>query len=200
MSNPKHGEARTGAISAEYKVLCSMLTRCNNQNDKHYHDYGGRGIKVSKEWDHPSKILAFVAHVGRRPSPKHTIDRIDHNRGYEPGNVRWATMAEQMRNTRRTHFFVINGEKLCLTDWCLKYNVQRGLVKVRLKLGWPIMDALTVPILHGTTLRLRHLTPDQKHARDLKKIRDWHKAHPDRVKQYAVERQKRRVAARRVAA
>lgn len=191
-----HGETRGGKASPELQSFSGMLRRCNNPNDNFYNDYGGRGIRVCPEWNHISKFPEFLAHVGRKPTPRHTIDRIDHNGHYEPGNVRWATQAEQMRNTRRTHFFTINGEKLCLTDWCLKYKVSRGLVKVRLKLGWPILDALTVPILHGTTLRLSHLTPEQKRERDKAKVKAWQIAHPEEMKAYAEERVKRNRAAR----
>jgi hypothetical protein len=78
-----------------------MKTRCYNpKNAKSYRYHGARGIKVCDEWLHD--FDAFYIHVGEPPTPLHTIDRIDVNGHYEPGNVRWATQYEQMQNTRRS--------------------------------------------------------------------------------------------------
>lgn len=82
----------------EYKTWCGMKDRCHNSKNKFFHLYGGRGIEVCSEWR--DDFAAFFAHVGPRPSPKLSIDRIDVNRGYEPGNVRWATASQQSRNRR----------------------------------------------------------------------------------------------------
>lgn len=75
-----------------------MKTRCKYPNRKDYKWYGGRGITVCAEWI--DNFAAFFACVGKRPSPSHSIDRIDVNGNYEPGNVRWATPTEQVRNRR----------------------------------------------------------------------------------------------------
>jgi hypothetical protein len=82
----------------EYKTWCGMKDRCHNPKNKFFHIYGGRGIEVCPEWR--DNFGAFFAHVGPKPSPKMSIDRIDVNRGYEPGNVRWATASQQSRNRR----------------------------------------------------------------------------------------------------
>ncbi len=84
--------------SPEYKIWGSMKRRCNNPNDARYSDYGGRGIKVYPAWD--EDFRAFIKDVGMRPSKHYTLDRIDNDRGYEPGNVRWATRITQNRNQR----------------------------------------------------------------------------------------------------
>lgn len=89
----KHGMWRT----PEHSTWCSMRTRCDNQNVREYSRYGGRGIKVCDRW---SSFENFYADMGPRPSPQHSIDRIDNEKGYEPGNVRWATRLEQNRNRR----------------------------------------------------------------------------------------------------
>lgn len=189
--NSTHGLSRT----PEYQTFSALLRRCMDSNDKFYNDYGGRGIKVCQEWNHLSKFPAFLANVGRKPTPKHTIDRIDHNGNYEPGNVRWATMAEQMRNTRRTHFLTINGETLCLMDWAIKYNIPRRTLALRLERGWSPEDAVKFPLgITDGCYRLRHLTTEQRHERSLEQVREWHKKHPDKMKAYAEERIKRNAA------
>jgi len=77
-----------------------MIKRCTNPNIRFYEDYGGRGITVCDRW--LWSYEAFILDVGRKPSSKHTLDRVDNDRGYEPGNVRWATQSEQLRNRRTT--------------------------------------------------------------------------------------------------
>ena len=95
----KHGAARTGQNTAEYRAWCSMITRCTNPNRKKWPDYGGRGITVCERWR--NSFENFLADMGPRPSPKHSVDRYPNNDGnYEPGNVRWATKAEQANNRR----------------------------------------------------------------------------------------------------
>jgi hypothetical protein len=78
---------------------------------------------MAKEWvnDFPS----FLAHIGKRPSPLHTIDRINNDRGYVPGNVRWATRAEQSNNSRRCRMITFRGETLPLLAQCRKWGVKK---------------------------------------------------------------------------
>jgi hypothetical protein len=95
----KHGDTQNGGPHApEYRVWHGMICRCELRSDKKYADYGGRGITVCKRWR--SDYRNFLADMGRRPSPKHSIDRIDNDRGYYPGNCRWATLSEQNLNRR----------------------------------------------------------------------------------------------------
>lgn len=85
----------------EYSIWAQIRYRCSPKKrpQKSWRNYGGRGIRVCKEWD---SFEAFFAHVGAAPSAAHTIDRINNDGHYEPGNVRWATVAEQRANTRAT--------------------------------------------------------------------------------------------------
>lgn len=99
---PARSHGLSNGNSAEYRAWQAMKTRCTNPNFKGWADYGGRGITVCPEWT--ESFEAFFAHVGERPGPGYSLDRIDNDRGYEPGNVRWSTKVEQMLNRRkRTH-------------------------------------------------------------------------------------------------
>jgi len=82
----------------EYMCWASMKQRCCNKNCPYYINYGGRGIKVCDEWLNDYK--AFYKYIGDRPSPNHSIDRINNDGNYEPGNVRWATRSVQLSNQR----------------------------------------------------------------------------------------------------
>lgn len=93
----KHGESKK---SPEYLIWGTMKARCHRPNAQGYYKYGARGITVCQEWR--DSYEAFLRDMGRRPSPKHSIDRIDNNQGYSPQNCRWATATQQMCNTRAT--------------------------------------------------------------------------------------------------
>lgn len=81
----------------EYRAWFSMLGRCRPEAKAHEYYYD-RGIIVCEDWN--KSFLAFYKYVGNRPSATHSIDRIDNNKGYEPGNVRWASKSTQSRNQR----------------------------------------------------------------------------------------------------
>ena len=107
-----------------------MRSRCYNPNTKKFHLWGGRGITVCDAWK--NSFEAFYADMGE-PPPGRTIDRIDNNKGYEPGNVRWATPIEQANNLRTTNKYFFNGETKTLTEWAIVFGCSRDAIKLRLK-------------------------------------------------------------------
>jgi hypothetical protein len=98
--NTIHGE---GGKTTEYFVWRGMKARCYNPNDPSYKDYGGRGIRVYKPWR--KSYVVFLKYIlktiGRKPAFEYSIDRIDNNGNYEPGNIRWATKKQQIHNRRK---------------------------------------------------------------------------------------------------
>lgn len=150
-----HGDARRGAVSQEFNIWWSMKERCNNQNNHAYNDYGGRGIRVCQRWE--NDFVLFLSDVGRRPSPKHTLDRFPNNDGnYEPGNVRWATKKQQSRNTRASVFVTYKGVTKNIGDWCDELGLNAALMRERIrKHKWSVEQAFETPTLPlGHTYKL----------------------------------------------
>lgn len=125
-----------------YGTWMGMLKRCSNPAHKNYKSYGGRGISVCERW---RNFHNFVADIGARPSPGHSVDRIEVNGNYEPGNCRWATLKEQANNRQNSFYVVIGGRKQTLTIWCEEIGIHKETVRRRLKAGWSAEDALTRP-------------------------------------------------------
>lgn len=139
--NRTHGESIEE--TTEYGIWKSMRGRCNNPKNRDYVRYGGRGVRVCAEWE---SFEVFLADVGRRPSPGYSLDRIDNNGNYEPGNVRWATREEQNNNTRRNRRVGFDGRLLTLKGWEVVTGIGRTTLFERLKAGWSVEKALTTPV------------------------------------------------------
>ena len=128
---------------AEFNTWMGMRKRCHSPGYKDYEKWGGRGIVVCERWR--NDFAAFMADMGPKPSPKHSIDRIDNDGNYEPGNCRWATPIQQARNTRTTRF-QIGDQTKSLKEWCEIYGMNYAAVKSRLQGGMPLVEALTLPL------------------------------------------------------
>lgn len=134
-----HGNTRTAA----YRRWVHIRQRCENPKDAGFCDYGGRGIKVCQRWR--DSFVAFLEDVGEPPSVDHSIDRIDNDGHYEPGNVRWATASVQQRNTRRSKLVTIDGVTKTLTEWVEESDIEYGVALYRINAGWEPRRALTEP-------------------------------------------------------
>lgn len=127
----------------EYKSWASMKERCLNSKSKDYSDYGGRGIKVCERW--MNSYESFLADMGRKPTPKHSIDRYPNNDGnYEPTNCRWATMKEQSNNRRSNHCLTHEGQTHSISTWAEIKGIGKTTIRERLRRGWAVHAALTL--------------------------------------------------------
>lgn len=124
-----HGRSR----SAEYNIWRGAKTRCYNPRYAFFKQYGGRGITMSEKWK--NDFSAFYADVGARPSAKHTLDRINNDRGYEPGNVRWVTQKQQCRNKSTSLMVTIGSDTKCVSEWCEIYGVKPATAYSRISQG-----------------------------------------------------------------
>ena len=133
-----------GCGTPEYTVYRSMLQRCNDPNYKSYPRYGGRGISVCEAWQ--ESFPQFLQDMGPRPTAKHTIERIDNDGDYEPGNCRWATRKEQAFNRSRTHRVTMHGITKSLKEWSETMGLPYKTVHQRVKRGMDYEKALTTPL------------------------------------------------------
>lgn len=109
----KHGYSRKTTV--EYRAWKAMRQRCYNQNYEHYKHYGGRGIKVCGSW--LNSFECFLIDMGRKPSKKHSLDRVRTDGDYGPENCRWATQIEQTNNKRNNHWIEHNNMRKTLSQW-----------------------------------------------------------------------------------
>ncbi len=134
----KHGLCK----SSEYIIWQQMKERCYNVKKESHKRYGARGITVCDRWR--ESFENFLADMGPRPAGM-SLDRIDNNGNYEPGNCRWADNETQYRNRRQTVWIEFNGEKLCQKDWAKRYNIDEATLAQRIARGWPLEKAFTEP-------------------------------------------------------
>lgn len=131
----KHGLHTT----PEYQAWADMKTRCTCATNKSFRNYGGRGISYCPSWE---EFSVFITDMGVRPSPQHTLDRIDNNKGYSANNCRWVVMKTQQRNKRSNVFALFNGEEKCISTIAEDNNVSYGALLKRIKKGESVESAV----------------------------------------------------------
>jgi hypothetical protein len=132
-----HGLSKT----AEYQRWIGMKARCLNPTHPSYPWYGAKGITVHPLW--MNDFPAFLSEIGPCPTPKHTVDRIDGTKGYEPGNVRWATMREQNRNKSNLRVVSYRGQSKTVAEWAELRGMSGGTILSRLNRGLSPAKALS---------------------------------------------------------
>lgn len=137
--NTKHG----GHGTLTYTRWKSMMQRCTNPAASNFKNYGARGITVCAQWRESFDV--FRADMGECPDKDMTLDRIDNLRGYEPGNCRWATKAQQNQHRWGVLQLTHAGRTMNATQWAEELGISANTLRSRLRLGWSLERALTTP-------------------------------------------------------
>ncbi len=141
-SSFRHGHASRAGRTPEYVAWSHMKKRCIDPSHPNWRHYGGRGIGVCDRW---LSFENFLADMGRRPSPGHSLDRLDNDKSYGPDNCTWSTREKQARNRRTSRMVMFRGETRSLADWCEMLRVPYKRVESRIRLGWGLEAAFTEP-------------------------------------------------------
>lgn len=151
----KHGMRDT----PEYKAWSEAKQRCHNPNNDKYEWYGARGISVCDEWR--DDFMAFYNHIGPKPSGRHQIDRIDNDKNYEPGNVRWATGKSNMMNRRNTVYCVYLGERMLLEKYAEIMSIPYATAWARMKKHPHMLEGMPAMSRAGENNPFHKLTDSQ---------------------------------------
>ncbi len=133
-----HGLSKT----SELGIWRGIKSRCYDPQDPAFHNYGGRGIKMHHTWK--KSVARFYKDMGPRPSPKHSIERINNDRWYSPSNCKWGTWEEQANNRRCNRTITFAGETLNLSQWARKIGISSTSLSERLE-NWTVEESLTIP-------------------------------------------------------
>lgn len=145
----KHGAARRQKRTPTYHAWCGMRKRCLDPRQKSYKDYGGRGISIDPDWE---SFAQFFADMGEKPAG-FSLERLNNNGPYAPGNCVWATKLQQARNTRTTFFITYDNKTQSLSAWAEEMGKPSRVIQARLRrLGWTIERALTEEVHHVRAL------------------------------------------------
>lgn len=134
-SGPKtHGRR----YEPEYAVYCAIIDRCENPNNRVYHNYGGRGITICRRWR--KSYVNFINDMGRRPEQskarQFSVERINRNKGYYPSNCKWATYAEQSVNRCNNVLVKIEGRTQTVSQWATESGIKYHVLLDRVTRGW----------------------------------------------------------------
>lgn len=139
----------------EYTSYRAMVSRCMDKNDSCYDYYGGRGISICDAWVGNGGFQRWLDHIGPKPDRSYTQDRIDVNKGYVPGNVRWASRKTQANNTRTRkslRLIAFNGEVNSLVEWSRKTGIKPTSIAERIRRGWTVEEALSKELVKSSKL------------------------------------------------
>ena len=147
--------ARGMSKTSIYSRWCGMLARCYNKNSKKYSRYGARGIRVHGPWHN---FDVFYNYIGDPPSNDYSLDRIDNNKNYEPGNVRWATQKQQQNNRNDNRRLIHDGKNLLVTEWAEITGISSKVIRQRIDRDkMSVKDALTKKV-YKKPASDRHIT------------------------------------------
>ena len=138
-----HGLSKT----PEYVAWSGMKQRCYDKPAPVFAQYGGVGIRMHPLFLGENGFKNFFDYIGAKPSQGHSIDRIDNNKGYEPGNIRWSTKLEQMANRKNTIWITYNGRTKNLADWSRETGIARTTLWARIKRQWDIKRIIEKPVV-----------------------------------------------------
>jgi hypothetical protein len=138
--NTTHGMAKRKDRKQAYITWAHIKERCENPSCRDYKNYGGRGIAVCDSWQ---IFENFYNSMGDPPTSKHTIERVNNNKNYEPDNCIWATRKEQNNNTRLNRILELNGQRKTLAQWSESTGINHKTLSTRLRDGWSVERALT---------------------------------------------------------
>lgn len=150
------------SYAPDFYTWKSMMSRCRDPKNPSYHHYGARGIRVCQRWIESPQ--AFFDDMGPRPSSRHSLDRIDNDGNYEPGNCRWATPQQQMVNRRVNRHVTHDGVTRTISEWASSVGMSRGVLRHRIALGWDFAKALSTPSRRKSATRdepMRQLTKEK---------------------------------------
>lgn len=138
----KHGASAYGEKTPEYQTWKRIRSRCYSPKCERYPNYGGRGIRMCQRW--LESFEAFLEDMGHRPPDKTSIERLNVDGHYEPGNCVWATDHTQARNRTDNVHLTYKGRTQVLLDWAVELDMCKGVIKRRLQKGWSVEDALSI--------------------------------------------------------
>ena len=139
-SHPAKGQSGKHPL---FNIWKAMIQRCENPNHTWYSRYGGRGIRICDEWR--ADFEAFARHMGERPSLEHTVDRVDPDGNYEPGNCRWLTISEQQNNRANTIHFEWQGRTWTIKEACAATGIEHATMAYRYNNGWSPDEMMAIP-------------------------------------------------------
>lgn len=139
----RHGMSRTNI----YREWRSMISRCFNRNCTGYDGYGGRGITVFNQWKESFEAYYdYVSKLSHFGESGYSLNRIDNDGNYEPGNVEWADRLAQANNKRNNHLLTYNGQTRTIAEWSRERGMSYSSIMHRIERGWSVKDALETPL------------------------------------------------------